>query len=120
MIVVSDASPILNLAIVERLGLLRDLFHDVVVPFTVSEELARYGVPLQEEWMRVVVAVGVTELSRLRESLDPGEAEAILIAQEISADLILLDERRGRREAQSRGLTVRGSLAYLRRRRRPD
>jgi predicted nucleic acid-binding protein len=32
MIVVSDASPILNLAIVERLGLLRDLFHDVVVP----------------------------------------------------------------------------------------
>jgi predicted nucleic acid-binding protein len=113
MIVVSDASPILNLAIVERLGLLRDLFHDVVVPFTVSEELARYGVPLQEEWMRVVVAVGVTELSRLRESLDAGEAEAIIVAQEISADLILLDERRGRREAQSRGLTVTGVLGVL-------
>jgi predicted nucleic acid-binding protein len=113
MIVVSDASPILNLGIVERLGLLRDLFHDVVVPFTVSEELARYGVPLQEEWMRVVVAVGVTELSRLRESLDPGEAEAIIVAQEISADLILLDERRGRREAQSRGLTVTGVLGVL-------
>lgn len=54
--------------------------------------------------------VGVTELSRLRESLDPGEAEAILVAQEISADLILLDERRGRREAQRRGLTVTGVL----------
>jgi predicted nucleic acid-binding protein len=40
MIVVSDASPILNLAIVERLGLLRDLFQDVVVPFTVSEVIS--------------------------------------------------------------------------------
>lgn len=77
MIVVSDTSPILNLAIIDRLELLQDLFQDVIIPTTVAEELVRYGVHPPMQWMRIIAAVDTKELNQLRERLDPGEAEAI-------------------------------------------
>jgi len=51
--------------------------------------------------------------SALREQLDPGEAEAIVLAAELDAKLLLVDERRGRRIAIDRGLEVTGLLGVL-------
>jgi predicted nucleic acid-binding protein len=48
-------------------------------------------------------------------TLDPGEREAILLAQELQADLLLMDDRQGRQEAQRRALTVTGTLEVLER-----
>ena len=113
MIVVSDTSPILNLAAVNKLHLLRDLYADVVIPPAVEQELVRNGIDLEPSWVRVVVAEDQNEVATLREQLDPGEAEAIVVAGELNAGLLLVDEKRGRRIAIDRGLEVTGLLGVL-------
>ena len=45
--------------------------------------------------------------------MDPGETAAILVAESLHADLLLIDERVGRAVAQERGLAVRGTLGVL-------
>ena len=113
MIVVSDTSPILNLAAVNKLHLLRDLYADVVIPPAVEQELVRNGIQLEPSWIRVVAAEDQNEVATLREQLDPGEAEAIVVAAELNAGLLLVDEKRGRRIAIDRGLEVTGLLGVL-------
>jgi predicted nucleic acid-binding protein len=113
LIVVSDSSPILNLAAVGRLSLLRDLYGEVIVPPAVQTELSRNAVGLDLSWTRIVAPRNETDVAALRESLDPGEAEAIVVASEQKAGLLLVDERRGRRIAISRGLQVTGLLGVL-------
>jgi uncharacterized protein len=113
LIVVSDSSPILNLAAVGRLHLLRDLYGEIVVPPAVQRELSRNRIALDASWTRVVKAVDRREVAALRQHLDPGEAEAIAIAAELRAGLLLVDEKRGRRIAVERGLEVTGLLGVL-------
>ena len=104
MIVVSETSPILNLAAVNKLHLLHDLYAEIVVPSPVQGELSRNGIQLDPSWMRVVAAQDQSVVASLRHQLDPGEAEAIVIAAELKAELLLVDEKRGRRIATDRGL----------------
>ena len=113
MIVVSDTSPILNLAAVDQLHLLRDLYAEIVVPPAVLRELFRNGIQLDPSWTRVVSARDQHAVAALRDQLDPGEAEAIVVAAEIHAGLLLVDEKRGRRIAIDRGLAVTGLLGVL-------
>lgn len=113
MIVVSDTSPLLNLAVVGKSYLLRDLYGEVIIPPAVAHELTRNGVPLDPAWTRVVAAPHDEELSALKRLLDPGEAEAILVAMTLQADLVLMDEKAGRRIAMQRGLKVTGLLGVL-------
>ena len=113
MIVISDTSPILNLSAIGKLGLLRDLYAEIVVPPAVQAELSRNGTDLDPLWMRVVAAQNQNDVAALREQLDPGEAEAIVVAVELSAELLLVDEKRGRRTAIERGLEVTGLLGVL-------
>jgi predicted nucleic acid-binding protein len=58
--------------------------------------------------MRVVAAQHREQLAELRQQLDPGEAEAIIVAVELRASLILIDEQRGRRIAADRGFKIYG------------
>ena len=110
MIVVSDTSPILNLAAASKRYLLRDLYADIVIPPAVGQELVRNGVQLEPSWTRVVAAEDQNEVAALLDQLDPGEAEAIVVAGELKAGLLLVDEKRGRRVALDRGLEVTGLL----------
>ena len=108
MIVVSDTSPILNLVAVAKLRLLRDLYAEIVVPPRVQSELFRNAIQRDPSWTRVVAARNQNDVAVLREQLDPGEAEAIVVAAELEAELLLVDEKRGRRIAIDRGLEVTG------------
>jgi predicted nucleic acid-binding protein len=120
LIVVSDTSPVLSLARISRLDLLRVLYQQVLIPSSVYQELRAFSsqppghidfdaVP----WLIVATPLDRRRVEELREDLDLGEAEAIVLAMERRADLLLIDERRGRRVAHASGLTITGLLGVV-------
>ena len=118
--VVSNTSPLLNLALIQRLDPLEDQFATLVVPEHVWEELlaGEEGLPalrsLRSEGPLVVETLDSDELFvELVRELDAGEAAAITYAIENEADLVLLDEREGRKAARRHGLAVTGVVGIL-------
>lgn len=120
MIVASDSSPIIALAAVDQLSLLRDLFRHVLVPERVFREImaAEDGSPGVREvratdWIEKRSVKNQELVQALSLELDVGEAEAIALAKEVQADLLLMDERRGRKVAERFGHTALGVLGVL-------
>jgi hypothetical protein len=122
MLVVSDTSPILNLAVIDRLSLIREQFMTVAIPKGVLEEL-RVGenLPgskkildaLDAKWRQVEEVQDSSMLRILTRELDAGEAEAIALALETRAQWVILDESEARRIAKNLGLKVTGVLGIL-------
>jgi predicted nucleic acid-binding protein len=112
MIVVSDTSPLTALLTVNRSDVLPQLFAEVVVPRAVWDELRRSHVDLPA-WLKVREVTDAQETARLANLLDQGEAEAIELAKELRADLLLIDERKGRRLAAEEGVPVIGLLGVV-------
>ena len=123
MIVVSDTSPITNLAAISYLDLLQHLYGFIIIPIAVYDEMVRVDkiVPGALEvqnysWIKTQKIINTQQVKALRESqenIDLGEAEAIILALELKADLLLMDERRGRAVASSYGLSLTGLLGVL-------
>lgn len=119
MIVVSDTSPIRCLHHLDMLWVLHKLFDRVLIPPAVAAELAEAAPPELPLPIKELGAIQVQaprsqeHVRRLREQIDPGEAEAIALALETHCDLLLIDERRGRRVASEHGLSVTGVLGVL-------
>ncbi|CAD5942321.1 hypothetical protein PCC9214_02006 [Planktothrix tepida] len=123
MIVVSDTSPITNLAAIGQLELLEKLYTRVLIPTAVYNEMVGVEslVPGAVEvqtlpWIvtqSVINYERVTEILESQENIDLGEAEAIVLSLELSADLLLMDERRGRLLAAEYRLKVTGLLGVL-------
>lgn len=121
MIVVADASPLILLSQLGQLELLPVLYEQVIVPEAVFAEVVEEGLGLpgsrelaDSAWVDRVKAVPEDPLVRsLRGSLGAGEAEALALASSVDADLVLMDERPGRRAARRLGLNVRGTVGVL-------
>jgi uncharacterized protein len=112
--VVSDTSPILNLAAIQQLDLLGVLSPSVMVPPSVAQELRHSGFnPAESGRLVVQPLLDWKAARRLLSHLDIGESEAIVLAIEQRADLLLIDEKRGRRIATGFGLRVLGLLGLL-------
>ena len=116
MLVVADASPLIYLSRVAVLDVLPTLYGTVVVPQAVWDEAVerRTGTAgttalRHAPWLRVVDNPS-TDIDL---GLDAGETAAILVAESLHADLVLIDERVGRKVAHERGLNVRGTLGIL-------
>jgi uncharacterized protein len=119
VIVVSDTSPIANLAAIGRLALLQSLYGRIVIPEAVYSEIIAGGEDAGAtqlpalDWIETRKVAGEALVNLLRIELDAGEAETIALALESKADLLLLDERRGREAAARLGLTFIGLLGVL-------
>ncbi|GHV77679.1 hypothetical protein AGMMS49942_25000 [Spirochaetia bacterium] len=118
MLIISDTSPIIGLAICKKLNLLQTLFDTVYIPPAVYDELNVPGKPEFDrisEWVkgRIVPAVNVPLINALRLTLDPGESEAIALYWEKQADYLLIDEKRGRAVARSGGVKIVGTAGIL-------
>lgn len=112
MIVVSDTSPVSSLMQIGHCELLRDLFEVVCIPGAVRDELAKFH-PALPTFLDVRDIVDRGRAQSLLSSLDLGEAEAIVLAIEIRADYLLVDERLGRAIATQSGLKVIGLVGVL-------
>jgi hypothetical protein len=119
---VSNTSPLLNLAIIGQLELIREQFGKVLIPSSVLTELrVDEALPgshalrqaIQAGWIHVLPAKNRPLILSLERSLDRGEAEAIALAIEVKANRLLLDERDERQTAKSLGLPVTGILGVL-------
>ncbi len=119
MIVVADTSPLNYLVQIDCDHILPRLFGRILVPAGVMQELGHAGAPAKvKAWLTQVPAW--MDVGTLRSApdaaltfLDRGEREAIQLAEERKADLLLIDERRGRQEAKRRGLGTVGTLGVL-------
>ena len=105
MIVVSDTSPLTALLTVGQAGILPRLFTEVIIPKAVETELLRTHPPLPD-WLQVRLLSDPAKAELYAGSVDRGEAEAIALAEALHADHLLIDERKGRRLAQRRGVPV--------------
>jgi predicted nucleic acid-binding protein len=120
MIVVSNTSPLTNLAAVGQFDLLRRLFGQINIPVGVWSELNAYGKrwpgSLEVEnaiWIKQHTVQDQPLITALTRDLDQGEAESIALAIELQADLVLLDEKEARHAAQRLGLIVMGVVGVL-------
>ena len=117
MIVVSDTSPINYLLLIGLLDILPELFGKVIIPSAVYVELCHPAAPqVVGDWVANLPDwVEVRTVSHLDPSLElgAGESEAITLAVLIKADALLIDERKGRKEAVARGLVVSGTLNVI-------
>jgi predicted nucleic acid-binding protein len=117
MIVVADTSPLNYLILIEEADVLRKLYGRVLIPPAVQVELLQTGAPpavvawMQRppDWLEVR-----SPTTSITVQLDPGEAAAIALAEELHAGQIILDEDIGRQEALRRGLFVIGTVGILR------
>lgn len=119
-LVVADTSPLLNLALIERLELLESQFSGITVPNQVWGEIAdgKQGVEalreLREKGFLTIVDVEQSDLFvEIFHELDLGETAAICYAIEKDADLVLIDEADGRRVARRHDLRITGVIGIL-------
>ena len=119
MIVVSDTTPIHYLILIDEIELLPRLLGSIVIPEVVFQELQHSNTPddirdylsVVPSWLSVRASTGI--IDPLLFEIDPGEREAILLAEELAADGILIDDLAGREVAIERGLRVLGTLGLL-------
>jgi predicted nucleic acid-binding protein len=118
MRVVSNTSPISNLAIISRLELLKRRYAEVCIPPEVARELAALSHPTGHSVIQSALAQGWLRIEHplsqpaptLPFPLDLGETAAIALAVAASADVLLIDEKRGRTAARTLGMAVGGLL----------
>ena len=120
MTIVSNTPPISNLAAIGQLSLLEQVYGDVTIPQAVANEIAKIAELYTQAaavpnlpWITVHTVSDTTALKRLQTTLDAGESEAIALALELNADLLLIDEQLGRQIAVNEGLNITGLLGIL-------
>ncbi|MFN8493081.1 MAG: DUF3368 domain-containing protein [Caldilineaceae bacterium] len=121
MIVVSNSTPLIGLASIGRFDLLRQLFGEIQIAQAVYEETVSQG---REEggakrqvstaaWIKLHTVQERLAVEVLLDELDRGEAETIVLAREVKADWVLMDEKKGRRKLTQLGIEKIGTLGIL-------
>lgn len=114
---VVNTTPLISLSCVGRLDLLQHLFGGIILAEAVYREIKAkpsYGyAEIDQPWIEIRPIAGELNRSFLHTQLDAGEAETIILAQDIAADVVVIDENLGYRMAQQNGLPVVRTLSLL-------
>ncbi len=119
-LIISNTTPLINFSGIDRLDILEKLFFKISIPLAVQKELEeKKGLFPNIEFIFNSSFVSIQEIQNekiyksLKIDLDDGEAEAITIAIENNAELLLLDEIAGRNQAEYHGLRFTGTIGCL-------
>lgn len=107
--IISDTSCLILLDKIGELDLLKKLFGSII---TTPEVLAEFGLPLPE-WIEIKQPADKNYLSIIEQSVDKGEASAIVLAIEMEGSLLIIDDLKGRNLALHLGLTIVGTIGIL-------
>lgn len=119
MLVISDTSPLCYLLLIDQVDLLPQLYGQVIIPQAVQDELANARSPeVVKQWIEnppgwLEIQTVEAESDEMLEDLDSGERQAILLLEQLNADLLLVDEREAREVARSRDIRIIGVLGIL-------
>lgn len=122
MTIISDTTPIISLIKINHLDLLKKLFEEVLIPEAVYRELTTNT--LFENEAKIVKTSSFLRTSSVQNrkslqvlqavsGLDDGESEAIILADELKSDVLIMDERKGRKVAQKLGIKITGTVGLL-------
>lgn len=118
--VVSNSTPLIALSKIGQFALLKKYFSEINIPKAVYNEIVVKGGELYGakevknlKWINVQEVKNYLAVDALRTSLDEGESEAIILAIESKANLLLIDDADGREIAQSMGLKITGTVGIL-------
>ncbi len=122
MKVVANSTPLIELSKIKRLDLLRDVYGSIIIPEEVYTEVVIDGAGKpgaaavkEAQWIlcRSVIDKNQVLILHNRTLLDLGECGAIVLAQEIDAGQVIIDDRVARRVAIARGLPIIGTIGVL-------
>ncbi|MBW4463186.1 MAG: DUF3368 domain-containing protein [Nodosilinea sp. WJT8-NPBG4] len=120
MTIVSDASSLGSLALIDYLWLLEALYGTVVISEVVARELAtaknaRIQAVLSVSWVKVQVPTegAIATIQQQGQQFDLGETQTLALALQLNADELLINERRGRQVAQALGLSAIGIVGIV-------
>ncbi len=121
MIIVSNTTPLIAFSSLQKFDLLNKLFgklyiaeavyHEATIAKKEKDNLA-FEIA-QADWIQTVKVKDRLAVDVLLDELDLGEAETIVLAKEINADWVLMDEKKGRRKLTQLGLAKIGTVGLL-------
>jgi predicted nucleic acid-binding protein len=119
-IIVSDTTAITHLAKINLLGMLHALYEEILIPEAVHYELSQVNPAqvgalqvLNSPWIKVVAVKNRIVVTKLQSTLDLGESEAIALAIERKADVLIIDEVKGRAVAKQLVTKIIGMAGVL-------
>ncbi len=114
--VVSNTTPLIALADIGHLDLLQKLYGEILIPEAVLDEIKTEPaktVVNNSSWIKVKKIKKNDEKSLFRAKLHAGEVEVMILADEMNADLLLMDDNAAKKTAKFLGMTVTGTLGIL-------
>ena len=117
--VIVNSTPLIVLCGIGRLDILRELYHEIMIPtavyqeVTVIEDSACWQIKASTDWIHVEEIGDHTEKKMYKAKLHDGEVEVMILAQEQKADLLIIDDNAAKKTAKYLGLRVTGTLGVL-------
>lgn len=114
--VIVNTTPLIALADIGQLDLLRELYTEVMIPDAVHYEIMSEPAKTlvsAADWIKVKSIAGMVQKSSFSSRLHSGEIEVILLAQETEADLLVMDDNAAKKTAKFLGFTVTGTMGVL-------
>ena len=117
--VISNSTPLIILGNIDKLFILKELYKEMIIPkavfneLTVKEDKAKQQIIQNLDWIKVLEVKNIKNRRMYQSKLHDGEVEVMILAQEISADLLIIDDNAAKKTAKFLGLTVTGTLGVL-------